>query len=121
MGILYLIVAFASGRAFVETNLSDGQNFIVFALLKAITFAGGVYVILAGVRLILAEIIPAFKGIAERIVPEAKPALDCPVVFPYAPNAVLIGFLLLDWFFYRIRLRFAAKRNQKIFDTFVAG
>lgn len=93
MGILYLIVAFAAGPAFVEANLSDGQNFIVFALLKAITFAGGVYVILAGVRLILAEIIPAFKGIAERIVPEAKPALDCPVVFPYAPNAVLIGFL----------------------------
>ncbi|HEY8344013.1 MAG TPA: PTS ascorbate transporter subunit IIC [Bacillota bacterium] len=93
MGILYLVVAFASGPAFVEANLSDGQNFIVFALLKAITFAGGVYVILAGVRLILAEIIPAFKGIAERIVPEAKPALDCPVVFPYAPNAVLIGFL----------------------------
>ncbi|EHC65165.1 Putative inner membrane protein, partial [Salmonella enterica subsp. enterica serovar Minnesota str. A4-603] len=23
----------------------------------------------------------------------ARPALDCPVVYPYAPNAVLIGFL----------------------------
>lgn len=93
MGMLFLIVAIASGQDFVEGNLSDGQNYIIFALIGAITFAGGVYVILSGVRLILGEIIPAFKGIAERIVPDAKPALDCPVVFPYAPNAVLIGFL----------------------------
>lgn len=93
MGILYIIVAIASGKTFIESELSGGQNFIIFAILQAITFAGGVYVILAGVRLILAEIVPAFKGISERIVPEAKPALDCPVVYPYAPNAVLIGFL----------------------------
>ena len=56
-------------------------------------FAGGIYVILSGVRLILAEIVPAFQGIADKLVPNAKPAIDCPVVFPYAPNAVLIGFL----------------------------
>jgi PTS system ascorbate-specific IIC component len=93
MGILYFIVTVACGHGFVEKNLSAGQNYIVFALIQAITFAGGVYVILAGVRLILGEIVPAFKGIAERIVPNAKPALDCPIVFPYAPNAVLIGFL----------------------------
>ncbi|MDF2673119.1 MAG: ascorbate transporter subunit [Clostridiales bacterium] len=93
MGILYIIVAIAAGKEFVETNLSAGQNFIVFSLIQAITFAGGVYVILAGVRLILGEIIPAFTGIAMKIVPNAKPALDCPVVYPYAPNAVIIGFL----------------------------
>lgn len=93
MGILYLVVAIASGQGFVEKELSGGQNFIIFAILQAITFAGGVYIILAGVRLILAEIVPAFNGIATRLVPDAKPALDCPVVFPYAPNAVLIGFL----------------------------
>lgn len=93
MGILYLIVALASGQVFVEKELSGGQNFILFAIIQAITFAGGVYVIMAGVRLILAEIVPAFNGIATKLVPDAKPALDCPVVFPYAPNAVLIGFL----------------------------
>lgn len=93
MSILYLIVAFAAGQTFIEAELSKGQNFIVYALIQAITFAGGVYVILSGVRLILAEILPAFRGIAMKLVPNAKPAIDCPVVFPYAPNAVLIGFL----------------------------
>jgi ascorbate PTS system EIIC component len=92
MLLLYLIVAIAAGSEFVA-EISGGKNLVVFSLIQSITFAGGVYVILAGVRLILAEIVPAFRGIAMRLVPNAKPALDCPVVFPYAPNAVLIGFL----------------------------
>ena len=37
--------------------------------------------------------VPAFKGIAEKLVPGVVPAIDCPVVYPYA-NAVLIGFLV---------------------------
>ena len=93
MLVLFLIVAVACGPLYVETELSGGQHFLVFAFLQAITFAAGVYIILAGVRLILAEIVPAFTGIATSLVPNAKPAIDCPVVYPYAPNAVLIGFL----------------------------
>lgn len=93
MLILFFIVAIACGPEYVETNLSGGQSFLVFAIVQAITFAGGVYVILSGVRLILAEIVPAFTGIATTLVPNAKPAIDCPVVYPFAPNAVLIGFL----------------------------
>ena len=92
MLVLYLIVAIVAGPEYVG-ELSGGKNVVVFALLQAITFAGGVYVILAGVRLILGEIVPAFRGIAMKLVPNSKPALDCPLVFPYAPNAVLIGFL----------------------------
>jgi PTS system ascorbate-specific IIC component len=60
---------------------------------QALVFGGGVAVILLGVRTILGEIVPAFAGIAERVIPGAVPALDCPVSFPFAPNAVLVGFL----------------------------
>jgi PTS system ascorbate-specific IIC component len=69
------------------------SSWIVWAIVQGLSFAAGVSVILTGIRLILGEIVPAFKGIAEKLVPNAKPALDCPIVFPYAPNAVLIGFL----------------------------
>ena len=92
MGVVYMIVAIFTGNAYVTEKLSGGTNYIVYALQQAGSFAAGVFIILAGVRLILAEIVPAFKGISEKLVPNAKPALDCPIVFPYAPNAVLIGF-----------------------------
>lgn len=93
MAIIYLIVAIFAGNEFIMTNLSEGTNGIVFALKLAGLFAAGVFVILAGVRLVLSEIVPAFKGISEKLVPNSKPALDCPIVFTYAPNAVLLGFI----------------------------
>ena len=68
-------------------------NWIVWCITAGLSFAGGVYIILAGVRLIIGEIVPAFKGIADKLVPGAKHALDCPVAFTFAPNAVIIGFL----------------------------
>ncbi len=92
MVIFYVIIALFAGPAYVEGELSGGTHYIVFSIIQGVTFAAGVFVILAGVRLILAEIVPAFKGISNKLVPNSKPALDCPIVFPYAPNAVLIGF-----------------------------
>lgn len=93
MLILYVIVAIAAGAEFVESELSGGDNFLVFALMQALTFAAGFILIQNGVRLVLNEIVPAFKGISSKLVPNSKPALDCPIVFPYAQNAVLIGFI----------------------------
>ncbi|GAA4719878.1 PTS ascorbate transporter subunit IIC [Brevibacillus fulvus] len=93
MAIMYFIVAFFAGKEYIEQELSGGSNFLIFSLTQAITFAAGVYIVLAGVRMLLAEIVPAFKGIADKIVPNAIPALDCPAVFPFAANAVIVGFL----------------------------
>jgi ascorbate PTS system EIIC component len=92
MTILYLVIALFAGPSYVEKELSGGTHYLVFSVIQAVTFAAGVFVILSGVRLVLAEIVPAFKGISSKLVPDSKPALDCPIVFPYAPNAVLIGF-----------------------------
>lgn len=93
MMIIYIILCLCSGGEYVRENISQGQNIIIFSVLMGITFAAGVYIILSGVRLILSEIIPAFQGFSEKLVPDARPALDCPIVYPYAPNAVLIGFV----------------------------
>lgn len=103
MTIFFVVVTFVA--VVVRDGMSDptisaffkGEtqtHWIVWAITKGLSFAGGVYIILSGVRLIIGEIVPAFRGIAEKIVPNAKPAIDCPVVFPYAPNAVLMGFLV---------------------------
>lgn len=89
---LYVVTALFAGDTFGST-LSGGVNYVVYAFLQAVQFVVGVYVLLAGVRLLLGEIVPAFRGIALKVVPNAKPALDCPVLFPYAPNAVTLGFV----------------------------
>jgi PTS system ascorbate-specific IIC component len=94
MSVVYVALTIVAGPHFVETKLSGGTNYIIYALVQAGTFAAGFVVVLQGVRMILAEIVPAFQGIAKTLVPNSKPALDVPIIFPYAPNAVLIGFFV---------------------------
>ena len=95
MFIFFTLVSFiASINPEYTLDMTNGYNWFLFSVIQSLTFAGGVYVVLSGVRLLIAEIVPAFKGISEKVVPNAKPALDCPIVFPFAENAVLIGFLV---------------------------
>jgi len=92
MLIIFLIPAIFLPAA-SRSALGGDQTWFVYLFVQALTFSAGVAVVIYGVRVILGEIIPAFTGIAEKIVPEAKPALDIPVVFPYGANSVIIGFL----------------------------
>ena len=92
MLIFYLLAALVAGPQFVN-DLSGGKNYIVYAIICGLNFAVGVAIVYAGVRMILADLIPAFQGIASRVIPNAVPAVDCAVFFTFAPTAVIIGFI----------------------------
>ena len=92
MIIVYVGLVLLAGPQSVAAA-AGGGNYVMYAFTQGLTFGAGVAVILLGVRMIIAEIVPAFKGIADKLVPNAMPALDCPTTFPYAPNAVVIGFI----------------------------
>lgn len=113
MAIVFLVkvgedVAFkAFGDGAAATDLG---NYLMKSVMQGLQFGIAVAVILFGVRTILGELVPAFQGIANKLVPGAVPSLDAPIVFPYAQNAVLIGFIssfvgglislgLLTWIF----------------------
>ena len=49
----------------------------------------------AGIRLLLGEVVLVFRGIAMRIIPDSIPDWDCPILFPYSPNAVIVGFIMI--------------------------
>ena len=81
----------ANGQALMAA--AGSQTFIIYAIIQSLTFAAGIAVVLTGVRMFVGEIVPAFKGISTKLVPNAIPSLDCPVLFTYAPNSVILGFV----------------------------
>ncbi|MDR7405052.1 MAG: PTS transporter subunit IIC, partial [Armatimonadota bacterium] len=93
--IMLLGIAFADKALVLEQARKFSQTIDpwVWGIVVGLRFAAGIAILLFGVRMFLAEIVPAFKGISDRIIPGSKPALDVPTVFPMAPTAVLIGFL----------------------------
>lgn len=93
MILLYVILAVFAGPA-VLAKYDAGSNYVMYALIQGLTFGSAIAIIMYGVRMMLGELVPAFQGIATRLIPNAVPALDCPTVFPYAPTSVLIGFLV---------------------------
>lgn len=94
MFLLYIVLGWIAGTGFAaETFAGNSQVLWYFwALSQGFLFGAGLIVLLTGVRTMLAEIIPAFKGLADKVVPNAVPALDCPMIFPYGENSLTIGF-----------------------------
>ena len=81
----------ASGKPF--TSYFGNDVWWIWPFLAGLQFAAGMSVLIYGVRQFIAAITEAFVGISEKLIPDARPAVDCPAIFPFAPNAVIIGFI----------------------------
>lgn len=92
MALVYVVASLFAG-AEVVGQYSGATNYVYWGVLEGVKFGAFVTILLLGVRMMIAEIVPAFRGIAQKVVPNAIPALDCPIVYSYAPTAVMIGFL----------------------------
>lgn len=93
MFIVFLVVAFIAPKEYILEQIG-GQGRFMWAVTNGLQFGAGITVLLSGVRMLIAEIVPAFKGFADKVVPNAIPGLDCPIVMPYAPTAWLLGFAI---------------------------
>ncbi|MBW9213126.1 MULTISPECIES: PTS ascorbate transporter subunit IIC [Terrabacteria group] len=96
MMVLFYVATIAcvvNGHMDVVKKMAINDIWFIWPLLQGLQFAAGMSVLIYGVRQFIAEITAAFVGISEKYIPDAKPAVDCPAVFPFAPNAVLIGFV----------------------------
>lgn len=95
---IVMVAVFGVAAAFASPELvgelSGDQPAALMVVTNALTFVIGILILLQGVRMFLGELIPAFKGVSEKLVPGAKPALDVPIFFAFAPNATTVGFIM---------------------------
>lgn len=90
--LFWAIIGVIAGPDIVQESAGT-QNWIIYLVMMGVKFGGGLAVVLHGVRMMLAEIVPAFNGIATKLIPGATAGLDYPTLFQFAPMAVFIGFL----------------------------
>ena len=93
MTLLFMVSCLLAGPAWISENVSGGRDFVTYSLQNGIVFGMWITVIITGVRMMVGEIIPAFHGFADKIIPNAMPGLDIPLLFPNYPVSVIVGFL----------------------------
>lgn len=89
IALMFLVVGII-----IPTLVPEDSNLVMYAIENGLQFGAGLIILLQGVRMLINQIVPAFQGISEKLVPDALPAFDCPIIFNYKPNAVIIGFVI---------------------------
>lgn len=89
--LIWVVLGLIAGKQAVIKYSAD-QNWIIYLIMVGVQFSAAVVIILHGVRMLLAEIVPAFQSISEKVIPGAILGLDYPTVFTFSPVAMFVGF-----------------------------
>ena len=96
MFVFFGIIMVVLGEDFmrgIDDTFTATTAFPFYIFSKALSFTVYLNVLQAGVRMFVAELTESFKGISDKLLPGAIPAVDCAVTYGFAPaNAVTVGF-----------------------------
>ena len=102
MMIVYLAVFIPAGIIYETGNVTDQEaisvlsssNWLANAFIQGLSFTAGVMALMYGVHIAMGELVPAFRGVSEKMVKGSVPAVDCSLTYKFGSNAIIVGFLI---------------------------